>query len=101
MFDTHVNRRAIRSGVAVVVAGLFVVEGVRAAPAGPPPAGPKPRLVAHAFAHGNAFVAARSFTRGLEATLATPVQAAELLHSPIGASAPDACNPHDARERRL
>jgi hypothetical protein len=65
-----VNRRAVRSGIAVVVAGLFVVQGVQAAPPAPPPAGPKPRLVAHAFAHGGAFVAARAFGRGLEATLA-------------------------------
>ncbi|MBI5477536.1 MAG: PEGA domain-containing protein [Deltaproteobacteria bacterium] len=63
------NRRAIRSGVAVVVAGLFVVEGVHAAPPAPVPGGPKPRLVAHAFAHGGAFVAARSFARGVEASL--------------------------------
>ena len=64
------NRRAVRSGIAVVVAGLFVVQGVQAAPPAPAPAGPKPRLVAHAFAHGGAFVAARAFARGLETTLA-------------------------------
>lgn len=68
-FDTRVNRRAARSGIAVVVAGLFVVQGVHAAPPAPAPAGPPPRLVAHTFAHAGAFASARAFTRGLEAAL--------------------------------
>jgi hypothetical protein len=69
VFDIPVNRRAIRSGVAVVVAGLFVVQGVQAAPPAPAPSGPKPRLVAHAFPHGSAFASARAFARGVEASV--------------------------------
>jgi hypothetical protein len=86
-FDTGVNRRAVRSGIAVVVAGLFVVQGVQAAPPAPAPAGPKPRLVAHAFAHGGAFVAARAFTRGIEATLAKDPR---VVYAPLEAVLVDA-----------
>jgi hypothetical protein len=82
VFDTSVNRRALRSGVAVVVAGLFVVQGVQAKPPAPAPAGPKPRLVAHAFAHGNAFASARAFSRGVEASLAKD---AKVAYAPLEA----------------
>jgi hypothetical protein len=72
VFDTLVITRGIRRSVAVVVVGLFVVQGVQAAPAVPPAsasAPARPRLVAHAFPYGGAFAAARVLGRAFDAYL--------------------------------